>query len=161
MHDLYAMKKYAFLLIILLLGVGVGWFLRDSSIPKIEVAEPNKTLRENVNNYSEAYGAIFKRDGQVFRGKPLSEDLTGDGQSELIFTTVGEGCGSCHAKNLYIFQREKELIKLELDDPIFHPLSEGRFVVLEPIRKTDEGMCCPTTYKNILYVWDGETFSKR
>src|SRR3990167_8887628 len=99
------MSKKLLFLIILLLGIGLGWFLRGSLIPKIEVTEqPNKTLKENVNNYPEVYNSVFKRDGQVFRGKPLSEDLTGDGESELIFTTYGEGCASCHAQNIYIFQ---------------------------------------------------------
>lgn len=156
------MLKKALPIIILLLGIGIGWFLRDSSIPKMKLTEqPNNALKENVNNYPEVYDAVFKRDAQVVKGKSLSEDLTRDGQPELIFTTFGEGCGSCHAQNIYIFQGEKELLKLELDDPIFYPLSEGRFMVLEPIRKVDEGMCCPTTYKNTLYVWDGETFRKK
>lgn len=156
------MLKKAFPIIILLLGIGIGWFLRGSLMARLEVAkQSNNALKENVNNYPEVYNSVFKRDGQVFRGKSLSEDLTDDGQPELIFTTVGEGCGSCHAQNIYIFQGGKELIKLELDDPIFHSLSGGRFVILEPIRKADKGMCCPTTYQYNFYSWDGKTFKKK
>lgn len=161
------MFKKALPVIILLLGIGVGWFLRGGSIPKIEVAEqPNKALKENVSNYPEVYDAVFKRDAQELRGQnnPIyTGDITRDGKPELIFITVGEGCASCHAENLYIFQEEKELLKLELDDPFFRPLPAIRgFLVTEPIRRLDDGgYCCPISFQNTVYIWDGETFRKK
>jgi len=146
--------------IVLLLGIGVGWFLK-SSMPQKEVAEqPNKVLKEEVNDYS-VYEPTFKRDGQVFLGKPLSEDLTGDDQPELIFITYGEGCASCHAQNIYIFQNKKELLKLESNDPFFHTLPRRGFLIVEPLGEENEGTCCPTAYQNTLYLWDGEVFRKK
>ena len=159
------MNRKAWIIIIsfsLILGISIGWLLKESSIPKKEVIEQsNSTPEEEANNYPEFYDSVFKRDGQVFIGKPLSKDLTGDSQPELIFTTVGEGCASCHAQNIYIFQGGKEMIKLELDDPIFYPLPSRGFLIVEPIRKEREGMCCPTSFQNAVYLWDGETFRKK
>lgn len=152
-------KKGLFVVILLLLGLGIGWFLRGMAIPQSkESKQLSSKLQEEISNYS-VYEPIFKRDGQVLLGKPLSEDLTGDDQSELIFTTVGEGCASCHAKNIYIFQDKKELLKLELSDPFFHSLPGRGFLVVEPVEGRDS--CCPTSFQNTVYLWNGNIFERR
>lgn len=149
----------AFVAVLLLLAVGVGWILKGMVISQKDIPTQSiSSLNEAADNYS-MYESTFKRDGQVFRGAPISKDLTGDGQPELIFTTVGEGCASCHAKNIYIFQDKKELLKLELSDPIFYPLPGRGFLVVEPVEGRDS--CCPTSFQNAVYLWDGETFKVR
>lgn len=152
------MFRKLLVLIVFLLGIGIGWLLKGSMPQQEPIKQPNKVLKEEVNDYS-AYEPTFKRDGQVLLGKPLSEDLTGDKQPEIIFTTIGEGCTSCHAKNIYIFQGEKELFKLELGDPFFHPLPGRGFLVVEPVEGRDS--CCPTSFQNTVYLWSGETFKRR
>lgn len=156
------LKKGFLLIILLLLGVSLGWLLRGMTLHEGKVsALLDNTSEENVNDYSGVYNSTFKRAGQVFYREPLSEDLTGDGKPELIFTTVGEGCASCHAKNIYIFQEEKELLKLESNDPFFHALPGRGFLVVEPLGEENEGTCCPTAYQNTLYLWDGQIFKKK
>ena len=104
------------------------------------------------------YEEIFKKNGEWF-ADPKMIDLTGDGKNEVVYTNVGEGCGSCHVKYFHIFQDEKEVFYSEFDDPDFHWTNKG-FDVYEPIRLQEEPYCCPSSYSRTVYKWDGNNFVK-
>lgn len=101
---------------------------------------------------------IFDKDGQIAFSNPKLIDLTGDDKSEKIYTTYGEGCGSCHAQNIYVFSSDQLLLKIETDDPNLNYLTGRGLVLVEPIRD-GEPYCCPTKFKTFVYLWDGGKFN--
>lgn len=111
-------------------------------------------LSTGKNSFKE----IFDKDGQIAFSNPKLIDLTGDDKPEKIYTTYGEGCGSCHAQNIYVFSEDQLLLKIETDDPHLSYLVGRGIILVEPIRDS-EPYCCPTKFKTFVYLWDGDKFN--
>ena len=83
-------------------------------------------------------------------------DVTGDGKQELILNSGGAGCGSCHYRTVHILEGENVIFRIEGDDfSIEKPsLSVTGFKLLKPLRRIDEGLCCPTEYVAETYEYN-------
>lgn len=146
-------------LIFLLVGAAIGYNLRpDTQTISQTPSEPTPTQATNLSYYEN----LLKNDRQVVIKNPQPADLTGDSESEVIYITSGEGCASCHAQTIRIFDGESEIFNLGqvFDDALFVP-GDKAFMIFQPIRKEGEPLCCPTSFYPITYIWDGQTFQEQ
>lgn len=79
-------------------------------------------------------------------------DTDSDSENEIIITGVGYGCGSCHAKWIYIIDGDKVVFQYEGDDSVITPTKNG-FQIKEPVRKENEPLCCPSGYTIYEYTY--------
>jgi len=146
-------------ILLFILGLTLGIFIEKTLLKNpgrsSSSLKPTPSLVQNLFSYED----IFKKNKEVVTTDPQKEDLTGDGVPEIIYLNIGEGCASCHTKYLHIFEGEKEIFSLELDDPTFAPFEKG-FAIFQPIRKEDEPLCCPTSFYQTTFVWNGRNFIK-
>lgn len=81
------------------------------------------------------------------------------GNKFTYIQTIGKNCGSCHAKMIYVFDKNnKKVFELQADDPIFSWSDDKTFAIIEPIRKDNEPLCCATTHQTRVFRWNGRTF---
>lgn len=165
------MKKPLILLIVLIICfLGWGIFtnreekLAEKDTPGNQLAENNPPNEESSKKITPSsidtsyYEGIFKKNGEWF-GTPEIVDLTGDGKDEVVYTNVGEGCGSCHAEFFHIFQGKKEIFYSEFDDLDIHWDNKG-FTVYQPIRLDNEPYAFSSSFSRTIYKWDGNKFVK-
>jgi hypothetical protein len=117
----------------------------------------NSSLSLDVSYYQD----LFRSLKELSFGEPEIVDITGDGKDELVFINIAEGCASCHDHYLHIFNGKSEIFSIELDDPTFVPIKRKGFIIYEPIRKDSEPYCCPTSFKQRFFEWDGVSFSEQ
>lgn len=162
------------ILVLALLVIG-GYFvysylIQNSNQPvqeSVESATPTPAPTTGLSSFQpirlssgkNSFKEIFDKDGQIAFSTPKLIDLTGDDKPEKIYTTYGEGCGSCHAQNIYVFSENQLLLKIETDDPHLSYLVGRGIILVEPIRDGDEPYCCPTKFKTYVYLWDGGKFN--
>ncbi len=78
-----------------------------------------------------------------FWGTTKLVNIDQDGVDEILLETVGYGCASCHAQDMYIIDGDKVTFSYSGEDLEFK-LTDGGFSIIEPIRKSNEAYCCPS-----------------
>ncbi len=103
------------------------------------------------SNKNELY---FASNSQVIT-EQLTSDVTGDGKPEHLYITIGKGCASCHQNWIYVLSEGKRLFEMTGDDAKIFALPNGTgFIIKQPVRKKNEGMCCPTEFTTDTYLWN-------
>ncbi len=91
----------------------------------------------------------------VFRA--VKGDLLGLGEENIVLWGSGAGCGSCHVKGVYVLSKDKVIFEKWVGDPIvtIEKDKNGKDVlaIVEPLRREDEGLCCPSVGVKTLYRW--------
>lgn len=85
------------------------------------------------------------------------ENLIGNGK-QIIFTTIGVGCGSCHYNEIHIYDNKKELFVFYGEDTGLYPISGFGFMISQPVYKNGYGNS--TEYQSAVYKWNGKIFVK-
>ena len=85
-------------------------------------------------------------------------DVTGDGLTEALVSASAEGCGSCHAEELFVMSEDVILFSSNGDDAVMIPLPDHRgFQVERPLRLAGslaQPPCCPSWAYVQTYRWD-------
>jgi len=110
------------------------------------------------NPDDEFYQSFLQSKGLI-KTAPDFQNLTGKGK-QAILVSIGEGCGSCHYKEIHIFNDKKEIFNFYGDDAVIDPIVGLGFSITQPVRKEDEPYCCPSEFESAIFLWDGETFVK-
>lgn len=83
------------------------------------------------------------------------------GGNFIYIQAVSKNCGSCHQKYIYVFDNNNnKVFETTSDDNFFGFSTDDSFSIIEPIRKENEPLCCPTTYKTRIFKWNGNTFEE-
>ena len=93
----------------------------------------------------------------------VAADFTGDGRNEILVHTLPFGCGSCRNQHLYVLEGASILFERAVDDAevtVRPPLPADGFWLKQPVRLDGEGLCCPSSYLEVFYQWNGESFEQ-
>lgn len=104
----------------------------------------------------EYYESLLKSKGLITRNIQLG-NLTSKGE-QIIFTEIGEGCGSCHYNEIHIFDNKKEIFVFYGEDTNLYAIDGLGFDIVQPVYKNGYGV--PTEYQSARYSWNGKTFIK-
>lgn len=157
------------LIFLILFSVSVGWILRDylldinqskviSNTPVLSSSPTANQISPSPYPNSEFYQSFLKSEGLIEVDLDF-KNLTGNGK-QAILNTIGEGCGSCHANNIYIFDDKKLIFTFYGDNAVIYPIDGLGFSIIQPVRKDNEPYCCPTEFQSAIFLWNGKTFVK-
>lgn len=155
-------------IVLLTLGAVAGWMLRTYSMgssirpPEKAVEVPSTTIGQATPipyPDKEFYQSFLISKGLSTNAVPIFEDLTGNGK-QAIFIAVGEGCGSCHYKEIHILDNKREIFTFYGDDVVLSPIVGLGFSLTQPVRKPDESYSSPSEYQSAIYLWNGKIFVK-
>lgn len=157
------------LIFLILLSVSVGWILRgylwDINQSKVIANAPVVNSSPTINKVSPSpypnreFYQSFLQSKELMKVDPKFQNLTGKGE-QAILVSVGEGCASCHYKEIHIFNDKKEIFTFYGDDAVINPIVGLGFSITQPIRKEGEPYCCPTEFESAIFLWNGKTFVK-
>lgn len=90
-----------------------------------------------------------------------SFDVTGDGREELLITTSGWGCVSCHGQSLYVYDGDRLIFEKEGTDILVRQADMGGkswpgFVMTTPISLFGESYSKPSHGIEAPYQYDGK-----
>ena len=136
----------------LLVGTAIGYGFRGGTQTTGQQS-PAPTPSPDFSYYE----SLFKQKQEFALYDPQVVDLTGDGSSEVVYITAGEGCASCHQQFLHIYDGDREIFWKDYGDPIFAPILGKGFTVFQP---TAEGNRFVGPYYPLTYTWDGEAFEQ-
>lgn len=84
-------------------------------------------------------------------------NLLGQGEENIVLWVSGAGCATCHTQGVYVLSKETVVFEKWLGDPIvtIEKDKDGKDIlaIVEPLRREDEGLCCPSTGVKTLYQW--------
>lgn len=131
----------------------------EAAIVSINKSEETEPISPTPYRDKEFYQLFLESKGLSTNAEPIFADLTGNGK-QAIFIAVGEGCGSCHYKEIHIFDNKKEVFTFYGDDVVLNPIIGLGFSITQPVRKDGEPYSSPSEYQSAIYLWDGKTFVK-
>lgn len=118
-------------------------------------SQPDSEIARVVFNNQAALQLIKDKCMWVFGA--VKGDLLGSGEENIVFWGSGVGCGSCHLQTVYVLSGNKVILEKWMGDPKVEITKDnnGKDVlsIVEPLRKEDEGWCCPSWGVKTLYRW--------
>jgi len=155
-------KNILLYLVFLMIGVIIGFHLATQKLTKEMFAQLKQNQITNSDQFNINHrGYKISNEIELFI-KSLNQivvDVREFGLGFIYVQTIGEGCASCHAKWIYIFNKKnKKLFETTSDDNFFGFSTDDTFSIIEPVRKENEPLCCPTEYKTRVFKSDGKTF---
>jgi len=151
MKQKLALEKILISLIVVLILITGSYFIgknqnKTLSVVKVSDNQRNLQVSENVKKYIENQGQVVQ----------FAEKM---GTDFIYVQTIGKECASCRAQTIYVFDKNnKKVFELHSGDPILNWSDSDTFSIIEPIRKEEEPLCCPTEHKTRVFKWNGETF---
>lgn len=157
-------RKIVEVIIFLFIGVLIGFIARpyiynpptpSTIIPEPDSIKPPEVIQKLDDEY---YKKLLKASG-LNMGYSNHENITGSGE-QVITISVGEDCGSCHYKEVHIYDKQQEIFVFYGDDPSIDPIYGKGFVITQPVRKSDESYSNPSEFQSAIFLWNSKTFVK-
>jgi hypothetical protein len=107
-----------------------------------------------------ALEAYLERSGR-FLLEVRAGALTGDGTSQLLLVGASDGCASCHAQWLAVWDVGRGVVLWEAEDgvdTIVRVLEGGGFERSDAVRELDRPSCCPSLREVHRLTWNGSGF---
>lgn len=102
------------------------------------------------------YQSLLKKEGLIIINTQ-TYNLIGKGE-QLILTTIGEGCVSCHYNEIHIFDNKEEIFVFYGEETSLIPIESFGFIISQPVFK--DNYSDRSEIQTAIYLWDGKTFIK-
>lgn len=112
---------------------------------------------EPTFNSNEDYYQYFLKSKGLAITQPKFINLIGEGK-QAVFIAVGEGCGSCHYNEVYIFNGREEIFTFYGEDTKFTPIVGKGFILSQPLLREGQSYSERSEFDTATYVWDGIKF---
>jgi regulatory protein YycH of two-component signal transduction system YycFG len=122
----------------------------------------NKSINVNIaNNCQSEVNVSEKIKKFIDKETNVIKDVKEIGSDFIYIQAIGKNCGSCHQKYIYVFDKNNnKVFETTSDDNFFGFSDNTSFSIIEPIRKEDEPLCCPTSYRTRIFRWNGKSFQE-
>jgi len=90
-------------------------------------------------------------------------DVTADGVPDDIYLTSGQGCGSCHAQQIYVYSRGRLVYQQQADDAEIQVYRGGTGMEIRTDTPGSPGLdsCCPSSRTYEEWGWTPDGFVLR